>query len=330
MPESMERRVARSPLPCKPAICYSGYRAGQSPGSGRYPSEEQIAEDLVLLREQGWRMLRLYDCGPHAWRTLECIRRLRLDLQVLLGAYLEAEIDNPRCPWGGRHGPRTLAGNREANHAEVQRLADLVERFPGIVVAAAVGNEACVEWTDHLVAPARVRELLRHVRARVDVPLTVCDNYVPWLGELGDAVGSEVDFVSIHTYPVWEHKSLEQAMDYTLANLDAVARRFGDLQIVITEAGWPTQANGRGFDAQRASEEAQLHYVQALPDWSHRSGVPCFVFEAFDEAWKGSDDPREPEKHWGLYTEARQPKPFAAHARLPWESGAQALSSVES
>ncbi len=330
MPESMERRVARSPLPCKPAICYSGYRAGQSPGSGRYPSEEQIAEDLVLLREQGWRMLRLYDCGPHAWRTLECIRRLRLDLQVLLGAYLEAEIDNPRCPWGGRHDPRTLAGNREANHAEVQRLADLVERFPGIVVAAAVGNEACVEWTDHLVAPARVRELLRHVRARVDVPLTVCDNYVPWLGELGDVVGSEVDFVSIHTYPVWEHKSLEQAMDYTRANLDAVARRFGDLQIVITEAGWPTQANGRGFDAQRASEEAQLHYVQALLDWSHRSGVPCFVFEAFDEAWKGSDDPREPEKHWGLYTEARQPKPFAAHARLPWESGAQALSSVES
>ena len=28
----------------------------------------------------------------------------------------------------------------------------------------------------------------------------------------------------------------------------------------------------------------------------------------FDEPWKGSDDPNEPEKHWGLYTVDRQPK----------------------
>ena len=329
MPESMTRRGAPKPLACEPAICYSGYRAGQSPASGRYPSLEQIGEDLLLLRNQGWRMLRLYDCGPHAWRTLECIRRLRLDLRVLLGAYLEAELDNPACPWGGRHDPRSLAANRDANNAEVQRLTDLIERFPDIVVAAAVGNEACVEWTDHLVAPARVRDLLRQVRARVDLPLTVCDNYVPWLGELGDVVGPEVDFVSIHSYPVWEHKPLGEAMDCTRANLDAVARRFAHAQVVITEAGWPTRANGRGFDAQRAGEDAQLHYVRALLEWSHGAGVPCFVFEAFDEAWKGSDDPLEPEKRWGLYTEARQPKRFASHARLPWETGMAAHTAAE-
>ena len=33
-----------------------------------------------------------------------------------------------------------------------------------------------------------------------------------------------------------------------------------------------------------------------------------FVFEAFDEPWKGSADPLEPEKHWGLFTVERQPK----------------------
>ena len=32
------------------------------------------------------------------------------------------------------------------------------------------------------------------------------------------------------------------------------------------------------------------------------------MFEAFDEPWKGSPDPNEPEKHWGLYTEQRKPK----------------------
>jgi hypothetical protein len=33
-----------------------------------------------------------------------------------------------------------------------------------------------------------------------------------------------------------------------------------------------------------------------------------FVFEAFDEPWKGSPDPHEPEKHWGLFYENRNPK----------------------
>ena len=32
------------------------------------------------------------------------------------------------------------------------------------------------------------------------------------------------------------------------------------------------------------------------------------MFEAFDEPWKGSPDPLEPEKHWGLFTVERVPK----------------------
>lgn len=313
MSESIQSSPSRSPLPCEPAICYSGYRAGQRPGQ-ELPSEQHIREDLLLLHSQGWRLLRLYDCGPHALRTLQAIRDLGLDLQVLLGAYLEGEIDNPRCPWGGRYDAGTLARHRELNDAEVDRLVRLVGSNRDIVAAAAVGNEACVDWTDHLVCPTRVRELLRRVRARIDVPLTVCDNYVPWLGEMGDVLGSEVDFVSIHSYPVWEGRALEQALQYTQENHQAVVRRFAGMQVAITEAGWPTTANDRGIDAWRADEQAQSHYVQALLDWSGAQRVPCFVFEAFDEAWKGSEDPREPEKHWGLYTEARTPKRFAAQS----------------
>jgi hypothetical protein len=46
-----------------------------------------------------------------------------------------------------------------------------------------------------------------------------------------------------------------------------------------------------------------------LMPWSRKAGIPVFWFEAFDEPWKGSSDPLEPEKHWGLYTVDRQPKP---------------------
>jgi hypothetical protein len=42
--------------------------------------------------------------------------------------------------------------------------------------------------------------------------------------------------------------------------------------------------------------------------WTREAGLLCFVFEAFDEPWKGSPDPLEPEKHWGLFTVDRRPK----------------------
>ncbi len=312
MSDAMSGGALHAPLPCLPAICYSGYRAGQSPGAGVFPSASQIAQDLRLLQAQGWRMLRLYDCGPHARLVLECIEREALDLRVLLGAYLEAEIDNPGCPWGVRHDDATLRANRSRNDAEVARLSELLRRHRKVVVAGAVGNEACVDWTDHLVEPRRVRELLESVRGQVDVPLTVCDNYVPWLGEMGEQLGDAVDFISIHSYPAWEQRPVEQALAHTQADHAAVAQRFPRRQVVITEAGWPSVANDRGIPAHAASEHAQQRYLRELLDWSRACGVPCFVFEAFDEAWKGSEDPREPEKHWGLYDESRLPKRFAA------------------
>lgn len=47
------------------AICYSGYREGQSPVTGVYPSKSEIKQDLEILTHN-WQYIRLYDCGPHA------------------------------------------------------------------------------------------------------------------------------------------------------------------------------------------------------------------------------------------------------------------------
>ena len=51
-----------------------------------------------------------------------------------------------------------------------------------------------------------------------------------------------------------------------------------------------------------------LPILRDLIEWTDEAGILCFVFEAFDEPWKGSPDPLEPEKHWGLFTVERQPK----------------------
>jgi exo-beta-1,3-glucanase (GH17 family) len=82
--------------------------------------------------------------------------------------------------------------------------------------------------------------------------------------------------------------------------------------VVITEAGWTTRSNGRGIRPDNASPALQAAYLEQLVAWSRREGVLTFVFEAFDEPWKGSPDPQEPEKHWGLFTVDRRPKPVIA------------------
>lgn len=313
-PERPGAPTLRPQLPRGDAICYSGYREGQDPNRGIYPSVEQIREDLHILKHH-WQLLRLYDCGPHAQRVLQVIREDGLPFRVMLGAYLGAEVSNPGCPWGGVYEEPVLAAQRIENEAEVGRLIALARQYADIVFSVAVGNEATVDWTDHLVPVRRMIEHVRRVKAALAQPVTFCENYVPWQHKLRELV-TELDFISLHTYPLWEYKTVDEALDYTRANVASVADRYPGKPIVITEAGWCTASNGRGMPAAHAAPQAQAIYLQALTDWAREADLLCFVFEAFDEPWKGSPDPLEPEKHWGLFTVDRRPK-LAMQARYP-------------
>jgi exo-beta-1,3-glucanase (GH17 family) len=66
--------------------------------------------------------------------------------------------------------------------------------------------------------------------------------------------------------------------------------------------------NGRGIDPEHVSEENQAIYFQDLMTWADKERILVFFFEAFDETWKGSPEPLEPEKHWGVYKIDRTPK----------------------
>ena len=223
-----------------------------------------------------------------------------LDLEVLLGAWLAAEVNNPDCPWDAHVSDAQLAENVATNDAEVARLGDLARRFPGIVTSIAVGNEATVDWTAHLVRGARGRAR-RRARADTGLPVTFCENHVPWMGKLDELV-PELDFISVHTYPVWEYRTIEEALEVNRADIERIRARFPDVPIAITEAGWTTRSNGRGIEQDNAGGHFQTRYYDQLTTWGEEKGLRVYVFEAFDEPWKGSPDPDEPEKHWGLFT----------------------------
>lgn len=288
------------------AICYSGFRKGQYPG-GVYPTYGQIKEDLLILKDH-WKYLRLYDCDPHAELVLEVIEKENFDFKVMLGAYIVAEANNFGCPWGGGvYSEEQLEINKTKNEQIIEKLILLANRYNDIVFCLSAGNEACVDWTDHYVPVERVIKFVKMIKQGAPQPVTFCENYVPWRDKLKDLV-EVVDFISIHTYPVWEYKNLHEALEYTKQNYYSVADGYPDKLVVITEAGWTTFSNGRGICPSNVSEEHQAIYYNDLMKWCEEDNILTFVFEAFDEPWKGSEEALEPEKHWGLYREDRTPK----------------------
>ncbi len=288
------------------AICYSGYREGQSPRDGIYPSREQIREDLAILAKN-WRYLRLYDCSTHAERVLEVVRSEGFPFRIMLGLDMAAEMSNPHCPWGAHFSDEVLEANRRQNAAEVGRLIRLARKYEDIVFSVSVGNEASVEWTDHMVPVDSLVAYVREVRDALAQPVTFCENYVPWTYKL-EPLAAELDFIAVHTYPAWEYRSIDDALEYTKENYHSVVSHYPGKPVIITEAGWTTAANGRGIDPHNASEELQASYYEQLMQWTTEEKILTFVFEAFDEPWKGSPDPLEPEKHWGLFRVDRTPK----------------------
>jgi exo-beta-1,3-glucanase (GH17 family) len=288
------------------AICYSGYREHQNPRTEDFPSLAEVEEDLRIL-SKNWDYLRLYDSSRHAEIVLDVIESRGFDFKVMLGLDFGAEVSNPGCPWGADFDEVTLTGNRRRNDEQVDRAIELANRYRDVVFCVAVGNEAAVDWTDHMVPVERLIEQTRKIRKAVDQPITSCDNYVPWGDKLAP-LADELDFISIHTYPVWEYHRIEDALEYSKQNFRFVASRYPDKPVVITEAGWTTHSNGRGIDPEAASEEIQAQYYEELMAWTDSEEILTFVFEAFDEPWKGSPDPLEPEKHWGLFKLDRTPK----------------------
>jgi len=200
-----------------------------------------------------------------------------------------------------------LIENKEINKNQIEKLIRLANQYPTIIFSLSAGNEACVDWTDHYVPVQSVIDYVRMIKKGASQPVTFCENYVPWIDKLKDLV-EEVDFISIHTYPVWEYKKIHEALEYTKSNYYAIADRYPNIPVVITEAGWATNSNGRGICPSNVSEELQEVYYNDLVNWSLEENILTFVFEAFDEPWKGSAEPLEPEKHWGLFTVDRKPK----------------------
>lgn len=292
------------------AIAYSGFREGQHPDRGEgavNPSEAEILEDLRILIAHDFNLIRLYDSGENSAMTLALIEKHKLPITVLLGMWLDAEISNHEgCPW--LHAPipaDELSANKIKNAREVARGIELANRYKDIVVAINVGNEALVDWNDHMVTLSAMVQYVRQVKAAVEQPVTTADNYEWWIQD-GAPLAAEVDFLGVHTYPVWENKPIEEGLSYTIENIERVHQALPGKPIMILEGGWATTSTEF---VQQSNEANQTRYFNEIYDWAEKTNTTFFFFEAFDEPWKGDpNNAQGAEKHWGIFFVDRSPK----------------------
>lgn len=287
------------------AICYSGYRANQGPGLKIYPSYEQVLEDLRLL-EPHFDYLRMYDHHEHAHTTLKVIRDHNLHLKVLLGVEPKGEISNPDEQGRGFHSYGDIVRNKQENFSQLDEVAALCNQYEDIVLAVSVGNESTAGWQRNLMDPLTIAEHVKYLKQKITKPVTFCEGAGEWVRK-GTPIAAEVDFISIHSYPLWYQVPFANAVAVTIKDYRKVVAAYPGKQVIFTEFGWTTTANDRMI-AGDANEENQKHYLETMLAWSESEQVTMFVFEAFDEPWKGSGGDDHPEKHWGLIRENRTPK----------------------
>lgn len=287
------------------AISYGCYREGQAPGV-KGPSEEEILEDLNILSEH-WNLIRVYGSDDDAERVLKVIDENKLPFKVMLGVWLENETDNPE--------------RKIENIKQVIKSIELGRKYKKYIAAINVANESQVYWSAHRMEMSDLIKYVRTVRNNTTVPVTVADDYNFWNKEESKKVAEEIDFIVTHIYALWNGKTLDNSIKWMDSiYFNQVKKIHPKKYIAIGETGWATTYDstktGPGEQGTlvkgEVSYSAQEKYLHQIHKWINENQVTTFLFEAFDEPWKGggeASDPDEIEKHWGLFYKDRTPKP---------------------
>ena len=279
------------------SICYSGFRENQHPFWHKYPSVEEIKEDLHILVKDGYKQIRLYDPNLHAQRVLEVIKEDKLPLKVMLGLGLGGEVYNEHVGWGLPIPQEELNKNIPINESVLRKAIDLANQYPDIINYVSAGNENTSDWNPNLISVEKmgyyIDELKKHTKQKV----TFCEGVYFWNHKI-ESLSKKVDFISIHIYPFWTKTPFKDAIQETINEYNKTKEKYPNIPVIITELGWPTSSD---FDLSYTNVENHRAYIEGIDKWAREHDVLVYYFEAFDEPWKGGNNPVEPEKHWGLY-----------------------------
>lgn len=244
-------------------IAYGGFRDGQGPDAGIYPTTAQIEEDMVFLSHLT-RRVRTYT-SQGAFATIPAVAE-HLGMRATMGV--------------------ALSGNSSDNDGEIESALKLARA--GLVNELIIGNEV---FTGHLLSKVELVDYLRRVRreAPSNVLISTAELAGQWESNL-DLV-MEVDFVVVHFYPFWEGSSIDGAGAGILERFNSfqqVIRKASagrDLRIVIGETGWPS--GGVPSNPMAIPSAAnQRRFAEEFLAVACANSIPFYWFSLLDEEWK--------------------------------------------
>ena len=207
------------------------------------------------------------------------------------------------CSWL----PELLKLSGSVNDEEVEKLIAMVKEYPNEIFAVSVGNENTPSWGARIVPVDRLIAHAKRFKEAIDKPVTFCEGAFEWR-ELKE-LGKELDIISIHSYPLHIGSEIDDALNVNKTQYAEICELFPDKPVIFTELGWSTKARD-DHKKNRASEANQIRYIREVTEWFETDKIIGFLFEAFDEPWKGEHE-ASCERNWGLYYADRTPKPAA-------------------
>ncbi|HEX3808077.1 MAG TPA: hypothetical protein VHW02_00120 [Rhizomicrobium sp.] len=199
-----------------------------------------------------------------------------------------------------------------SNEVEISNAIAVWKRNPKIVSGLSLGNEIIFgkrgTWAELALA-------LKQTRARAPgLPLTISEPFAEYLDHAeSEAAMAQMDFMLANVHPIFEpwFKTAppKNWADFVVKVSALLATKFCG-PVLVKETGVPSGPASSGFN-----KKNQAAFWRALEQQFSPGRDRAFAyFSAFDEPWRTSDfnpvaGPHPEEAHWGLFSEARAPKP---------------------
>ena len=324
------------------AISYGGYRGvsrDKQPTIQELKNDMKIlsAMGIKIIRTYNVQL----DHAPNVLKAIRELRseNPNFEMYVMLGAWIDClnawtdqvpnhEVESPEN--AGEIDRAVALANQYPEIVKILAVGN--EAMVRWATSYYVQPRVILKWVNHL------QDLKTQGDLPKDLWITSSDDFASWGGgdssyhskDLEDLIKA-VDYISMHTYPYhnthynpefWGvpdnesempgidkiNAAMDRSIEFAKRQFDSVSsymKSLGvDKPIHIGETGWASVSNGHyGPKGSKATDEYKqgLYYKQTRA-WTNKANISCFYFEAFNEKWKDSHNPKGSENHFGLFT----------------------------
>lgn len=320
-------------------IFATGKAINYDPGRGNRfldaPTKREILQDLRLLDQAGFNLIRLFDSGETAERIVSIAQNRHPNMRFQIGAPIFSASE-ASCEFA-------------SNDPIILQAAALANKYDNII-GVSVGNETIGVVTGSLSVDCTAG-FIADMRDLVSQPITTTQIPSFTLGDYGlaDEVLSLIDYVQPNIYPwfntvdsdfanpgdFWKREDVPAGDARGIAMMQTLVDRFAEdvsdiseqvyfdartgkyslvgseLQVVVGETGWKSFINDNPndpvaavepFGANPVNQKLYFDLLNAYMASNAEKPLNYIAFFAFDVQNKEADD------GWGFWDAARAPK----------------------